>query len=198
MRRIYGVFAAGILAAGCADSPTPATAPDETLLVPISASAARGGRPENDALRLNSQATLSGEEEVPVRLTPAHGNSVVLMTPNDEGVRYVLVANDINNVVAAHIHLAPPGVNGPIVAFLYGNVPPGGGFHSGLLAKGVITASDLIGPLLGQPLSRLIEEIKAGNAYVNVHTNDGVGATNTGPGDFPGGEIRGQLEAHGH
>jgi hypothetical protein len=26
-----------------------------------------------------------------------------------------------------------------------------------------------------------------------VHTNDGVAPTNTGPGDFPGGEIRGQV-----
>jgi hypothetical protein len=198
MRRIYGVLAAGVLVAGCADSPTPATAPEETLLVPIAASAERGGRPENNDLRLNSQAGLTGLEEVPVRLTPAHGNSVVLMTPNDEGVRYVLVANDISNVVAAHIHQGPLGVNGPIVAFLYGNAPPGGGLHNGLLAKGVITAADLIGPLTGQPLSALIDLIKSGNAYVNVHTNDGVAPTNTGPGDFPGGEIRGQLEAHGH
>jgi hypothetical protein len=26
-----------------------------------------------------------------------------------------------------------------------------------------------------------------------VHTNDGVPPINTGPGDFPGGEIRGQI-----
>jgi hypothetical protein len=26
-----------------------------------------------------------------------------------------------------------------------------------------------------------------------VHTNDGVPPPNTGPGDFPGGEIRGQI-----
>jgi hypothetical protein len=29
-----------------------------------------------------------------------------------------------------------------------------------------------------------------------VHTNDGTDGVNTGPGDFPGGEIRGQLD-HG-
>jgi hypothetical protein len=38
--------------------------------------------------------------------------------------------------------------------------------------------------------------MRNGWAYVNVHTNDGIAPTNTGPGDFPGGEIRGQLE-HG-
>jgi hypothetical protein len=40
----------------------------------------------------------------------------------------------------------------------------------------------------------LLESIRAGGTYVNVHTNDGAGAVNTGPGDFPGGEIRGQLD----
>src|SRR5262249_21762909 len=34
---------------------------------------------------------------------------------------------------------------------------------------------------------------RGGNTYVNVHTNDGVPPANTGPGDFPGGEIRGQI-----
>jgi hypothetical protein len=29
--------------------------------------------------------------------------------------------------------------------------------------------------------------------YANVHTDDGQGEDNTGPGDFPSGEIRGQL-----
>jgi hypothetical protein len=40
----------------------------------------------------------------------------------------------------------------------------------------------------------LIEAMRAGLTYVNVHTNDGVGATNSGPGDFPGGEVRGQID----
>ena len=50
-----------------------------------------------------------------------------------------------------------------------------------------------MGSLAGQPLSALIDQINAGNAYVNIHTNDGVAPTDTGPGDFPGGEIRGQI-----
>ena len=36
-----------------------------------------------------------------------------------------------------------------------------------------------------------------GGAYTNVHTNDGVDPANTGPGDFPGGEIRGQISEKG-
>jgi hypothetical protein len=42
--------------------------------------------------------------------------------------------------------------------------------------------------------SVLVNAITSGNAYVNVHTNDGVAPTNTGPGDFPGGELRGQFD----
>jgi hypothetical protein len=40
----------------------------------------------------------------------------------------------------------------------------------------------------------VLERIREGNAYVNVHTNDGVAPTNQGPGDFPGGEVRGQFK----
>jgi len=35
--------------------------------------------------------------------------------------------------------------------------------------------------------------MEGSRAYVNVHTNDGMGDVDTGPGDFPGGEIRGQI-----
>ena len=62
-----------------------------------------------------------------------------------------------------------------------------------MIAKGEITSANLMGSLAGQPLSALINQINAGNAYVNIHTNDGVAPADTGPGDFPGGEIRGQI-----
>jgi hypothetical protein len=35
--------------------------------------------------------------------------------------------------------------------------------------------------------------MSTGHAYVNLHTNDGVDGTNTGAGDFPGGEIRADI-----
>jgi CHRD domain len=105
-----------------------------------------------------------------------------------------LIVGDIDNVVAAHIHIGGVGVNGPIVAFLFGPAPAAGGRVNGVLATGTITAADLINVLAGHPLSDLVDEIESGNAYVNVHTNDGVDPANTGAGDFPGGEIRAQME----
>ncbi|HUG35578.1 MAG TPA: hypothetical protein VML54_01435, partial [Candidatus Limnocylindrales bacterium] len=43
-------------------------------------------------------------------------------------------------------------------------------------------------------LDALLQLMRSGRTYVNVHTNDGADPANTGPGDFPGGEIRGQIE----
>ena len=61
----------------------------------------------------------------------------------------------------------------------------------------ILESADLVGPLAGQDLSVLIQTIRTGGAYVNVHTNDGIGPTNEGPGDFPAGEIRGQIRSAG-
>jgi hypothetical protein len=146
---------------------------------------------------LNFVVPVTGGEEVPARPTSASGDTFIMVSPDGSQITYRLRVANIQNVIAAHIHLGARGTNGPIVAFLFGNVPPGGGPREGVLADGTITAANLIGPLQGRPLSALIEALQSGNAYVNVHTNDGTGAANTGAGDFPGGEVRGQIGHHG-
>jgi len=147
------------------------------------------------ALDQTFSATLSGAEEVPVRATPATGSASFSF--DGVGLSYRVEVQNIRNVVGAHIHLGPRGVNGPIVLTMFMVSPPGvfgggpGPAAGGLLAAGRTTA--LEGPLAGQPMSALVAQLEAGNAYVNVHTNDGVVPVDTGPGDFPGGEIRGQV-----
>jgi hypothetical protein len=136
---------------------------------------------------------LNGGEEVPPRETNAHGTAIFSVSEDGSELSFKLIVANIENVVAAHIHIGAAGVNGPVVLFLYENAVPGSGRFSGVLSTGTATAADLVGPLEGQPLSDLIEAIEAGNAYVNVHTNDGVDPPNQGPGDFPGGEIRAQI-----
>jgi hypothetical protein len=39
----------------------------------------------------------------------------------------------------------------------------------------------------------VLVHMRAGKAYVNIHTSDPALAGNNTPGDYPGGEIRGQL-----
>jgi len=143
-------------------------------------------------------ATLSAAEEVPVRPTFATGSAAFSF--DGTGLNYQLFVQNIRNVVAAHIHLGQPGVNGPVVMTLFATSPPGvsfvgtvrtGAAAGGLLASG--RGTTLEGPLAGQPISALVAQMEAGNAYVNVHTNDGVSPADTGAGDFPGGEIRGQI-----
>ena len=56
------------------------------------------------------------------------------------------------------------------------------GRSQGLLAEGVITDADVVGPLAGLGVDGLLEAIEEGNAYANVHTSL-----------YPPGEIRGQL-----
>jgi hypothetical protein len=145
----------------------------------------------------NFVSPLEGEQEVPSRDTNAKGLAKYQLSRDGTELHYKLIVANIENVVAAHIHLGPAGVNGPVVAFLFGPAPPGGGRTDGVLAEGTITAANLVGPLAGQPLSELIDEMIAGNTYTNVHTDDGVGPIDTGPGDFPGGEIRGQISEGG-
>jgi hypothetical protein len=143
---------------------------------------------------LNFVTALSGGEEVPTRDTQGRGVAIFSLSKDGTELAYKLIVANIENVVAAHIHIGPAGMNGPVVVFLFGPVPPGGGRTDGPLSEGVITAANFVGPLSGQPFSDLIEAIEAGNTYVNVHTDDGVAPPNTGAGDFPGGEIRGQIK----
>jgi hypothetical protein len=145
----------------------------------------------------NFVAHLAGDEEVPPRDTLAQGQAIFHLSDDSSELDYQLIVANIENVVAAHIHLGAVGVNGPVVAFLAGPFPPGGGRVDGSLAQGTLTAVDLVGPLAGMDFSVLVAAMRAGGTYVNVHTNDGLDPTNTGPGDFPGGEIRSQIDHPG-
>lgn len=144
----------------------------------------------------NFVTPLSGAEEVPSRATQAHG--VAHFKVRGDVIEYKLIASNIDNVIMAHIHAAPAGANGGIVVWLYPAAPPpaaaGAGAQDGVLMSGTITAGDLTGSLAGQPITALVDLLLSGNAYVNVHTDDGDGVPNSGPGDFPGGEIRGQVD----
>ena len=142
----------------------------------------------------------NGSGEVPVRDSQGQGQGIFKLSDDGNSIEYKLIASNIDNVFMAHIHMNVPGQNGPIVVWLYPGTavgvqgPLGAGRTDGVLVEGSFTAANLTGPLTGQPLSALIAAMENGNAYLNFHTNDGVAPTNTGPGDFPGGEIRGDIE----
>ncbi len=136
---------------------------------------------------------LTGADEVPARETPAQGLSIFLVDKAMASIKYKLVVVRIENVVAAHIHCGAPGANGPVGVNLYTGGVPGSGRLNGVLAAGTITAPNPGNGCGWATVGDIVAAFNAGVAYVNVHTNDGVAPTNTGPGDFPGGEIRGQV-----
>jgi hypothetical protein len=147
-------------------------------------------------------APLDGASEVPVRDTRAHGVAKFQLSKDGTSVSYQLNVANIQNVTQAHIHVGPRNDTGPVVAWLYPMAgppaaPAGAGRFNGVLAQGTLTGASLVGPLVGQPLGALLAEIHAGNAYVNVHTDDGIAPPSSGPGDFPGGEIRNQIRNEG-
>jgi hypothetical protein len=145
----------------------------------------------------NFRAHLSGDQVVlPLPIaTLAQGQAIFQLRPGGTELSYRVIASNIDNIVGAHLHLAAAGARGPLVALLLAPPPPpGGGRSDGVLVEGTLTASMLFGPLTGQPLSALIDAIHAGNVYVDVPTNDGAAPVNSGPGDYPGGELRGQVE----
>jgi hypothetical protein len=129
----------------------------------------------------NFTASLSGSNEVPPNNSIAAGECIVKIAKDESSIYYKLIVSNINNVVASHFHMAPAGQNGGVVAFLYGG--PLVEEQNGILAEGAIDADDVIGSIAGD-LDALIDAIRAGNIYVNVHTNPG----------FPGGEVRGQVD----
>jgi CHRD domain len=161
------------------------------VLVPMLALALLGFAPPASAGD-NFVATLSGGEEVPARDTQAVG--VAKFKLREDGAALVFKVNvaNIDNAFAAHIHCGAVGVNGPVGVTLFLG-PPAAGAQNGTLAEGTITAPDPGNACGWTDLAAVLAAMQSGNTYVNVHTNDGVPPINTGPGDFPGGEIRGQI-----
>jgi CHRD domain len=70
---------------------------------------------------------------------------------------------------------------GPVAADLFNPTNPTGAIN-GKLAAGTLTSSKLTGSLHNKELSALVNIIRSGEAYVNVHTTQN-----------QNGEVRGQI-----
>jgi len=140
----------------------------------------------------NFVATLAGDQEVPARDTQAVGVATFKLHADGTALRFKVNVANLDNAAAAHIHCGGVGVNGPVGVTLFLGAPAGGGVN-GTLAEGTITAPDPGNGCGWADLAAVLAALGSGATYVNVHTNDGVAPVNTGPGDFPGGEIRGQI-----
>jgi hypothetical protein len=115
-------------------------------------------------------AKLSGKDEVPPVNTQATGTAQLQLSSDGKELNYDLSTTNLQGFMMAHIHQGKSGENGqPITTPLQ-------------MGKGKITSSDLQGSLAGKQISDLVDLMKNGGAYVNVHTNQN-----------QNGEIRGQI-----
>lgn len=181
---------------GCIDQQLPT---ETEITVPLFA---KGGNAD-----FNLGTHLTGDEEVLATqphpsVSNAQGQAIFRVNAAGTSVSFRLIAANIENVFMAHIHCGRPGEVGPPSMWLHPVIgatgapaSPGGGRFSGVLASGTFSPAGVtcLEANVGQDMP-LLDAMRAGLTYVNVHTNDGVAPTNTGPGDFPGGEIRGQLD----
>jgi hypothetical protein len=124
-------------------------------------------------------AVLTADDEVPPCATATNASrGLAIFHVRDEAtglVEWKIIANNIpGTIVAAHIHVAPKGVAGPVVQA----TPPTPGEENGVIGEGSFTNPALLAAIRANPQ----------NYYVNVHS--------TPPG-CPAGVIRGQLDEHG-
>jgi hypothetical protein len=127
------------------------------------------------------RATLVGTEEVPPVTTTATGSAEFTLSRTNDTLFVNVTVNGLNNMRFGHFHAGARGANGAVVAFVVDG-PTVAGPSNGRVGKQFITASNLSGALAGQPLTALIDQMRAGGIYVNLHTDANAG-----------GELRGQV-----
>lgn len=146
---------------------------------------------------------LNGYEETPSAVSTTGNGTFTARISNDESrIDWELSYADLEGAVQqAHIHFGQKAVTGPITVWLCGNpsatiVPPAGtqtcpappATISGTITAAEVTnQADARGISTGE-LDELIDAIRAGATYVNVHSAK-----------WPGGEIRAQIDGNsGH
>ncbi len=138
-------------------------------------------------------AGLSTHQEVPAVSSGAIGQFRAFINDKAGTISYELSYDGLAGPVRmAHIHIGQRSVNGGVMVWLCqtasfvdptGLAPqcPASGSVSGLVQAANVTAVASQGIAAGG-FAELVAAIRAGVAYVNVHTDR-----------FPGGELRGQL-----
>jgi hypothetical protein len=120
--------------------------------------------------------TMTGAKEKPNAISPAGtGSATFTLNAAETQLDYsISVSGMTSNITASHIHLGNANVAGSVIIGL--TTPVNGG-----TVTGSITSTTALG--LGLSFKSLIDLIRNGDTYVNVHTSN-----NTG------GEIRGQID----
>jgi len=129
-------------------------------------------------------ATLNGANEVPALVSPTTATGTAVITVMGNLISWRVDAANLSNVFIGHIHYGPADSAGGVMIDL--SPTPGDYTTTEMIALGSLEADTVLA---------VLAHMRNGKAYVNIHTSDGVGGADpAGPaGDYPAGEIRGQL-----
>lgn len=150
-------------------------------------------------------AKLRGLNEVPPVATDATGSFSATLSSDGSTLTYTVAYNNLSApILFSHIHFGFPKEATGIMVFLCGPAagapggPPAGtpnppacaGTTSGTVT-GSVTAANVIGPNAqgitpGADFAKVVQNLRKGAAYVNVHSTRS-----------PSGEIRGQVQGDG-
>ena len=116
---------------------------------------------------------LNGAQEAPIpRVTPAFGNGTVLLNAARTQITINLTFRGLlAPITIAHIHNGAFGVGGPVILDIRDLITTSDEGRAGSIVNGTLSVT-----------AAQAEVLLAGNGYFNVHTRE-----------FPGGEIRGQI-----
>lgn len=135
------------------------------------------------------RTSLRGNQEVPANGSSMTGWLVLRHDSKRDRMPFTLTAYRGEDIVAAHLHCAVAGQNGPVVAVLMGDVP-GGLDISGQIVRSYIEDDNInktngaTCPTSILDVESLAAAINKGEVYVNIHSVS-----------FPNGEIRGQVKS---
>ena len=161
-----------------------------------------GKQTDEGKINQNFNATLTGSQQVPPIKTKGFGTASFELLKDNKTLHYQISVVDVQNITKIHIHQGKSGENGDVIVNIYepketiflnhngtklsqiesSSVTIGGNTQSVFLVSGTISNSDFKGALSGKNIADLINLMKNGDTYVNVHTNS-----------HPDGEIRGQI-----
>jgi hypothetical protein len=146
------------------------------LTVLLLTAASSGGR--------NFKADLSGANEVPAVESDTTGRATFHADREETEIRFTLRVRNADGILGAagaHIHCGPEAENGPIVAFLAG--PVVGGLDGSVVIRATLSGENIDdGAGCGSTIAELLDSMRDGDTYVNVHSIAN-----------PGGEVRGQI-----
>ena len=116
---------------------------------------------------------LSEKSTVPTSLsTNATGNAIFTVTEGGNEMSYTVNAMRINHVTDVVLVFSTGGHGSNVALLRLGSQHGATGPINGLLVRGNITSSNLVGPLKGKHILDLAKDMLDGNIYLRVSTSN--------------------------